>query len=148
MTHYVRATKRPCTLYATLCGISKERNWIKYVSLDEALAQADFAQRTCCCCLSAEGRKLDAHISSFQPANLAEDEADRVPGEHFTRTSWWTRRHRRRHSKRKLHFAGAARGVLPKKSRCQKTPLYSVPRRLRIDAAGIRMSCGTHSASD
>jgi glyoxylate reductase len=56
-------------------GISREKNWIKYVGFEEALREADFRQRARA--PVARGRKRDAHLSSVQREDLAADEADR-----------------------------------------------------------------------
>ena len=65
-------------------GISKTKNWIKYVSVDEALGQADFVSVHVP--LLREGESCRADLSSIQRAHPAADEADGVSGEHVTRT--------------------------------------------------------------
>ncbi len=78
---YVKAIQETMDLRQAR-GISREKNWIKYVSLDEALAQADFVSVHVP--LLREGESSTPTYHLFNERTLRTDEANRVSGEHFT----------------------------------------------------------------
>ena len=64
-------------------GISKDKNWIKYVGVDEALGQADFVSVHVPLLREGESSAPTYHL--FNERTSAADEADCVSGEYFPR---------------------------------------------------------------
>ncbi len=64
-------------------GISKTKNWIKYVSVDDALSQADFVSVHVPLLREGESSAPTYHL--FNEQHSAPNEADCVPGEHVPR---------------------------------------------------------------
>ena len=63
-------------------GICKDRSWIKYVPLNDALAQADFVSVHVP--LLREGREFHTDLPSLQRNHSTDHEIIRISGEHLT----------------------------------------------------------------